>query len=173
MGRQEAPLFMMYSNVLKSNLDGDSDFNFWMLLTRARYAVYRARELELLRYGLTPEQAQVLFVIHSLKEDATPAAIARATFLKSHTISAIVERMEKKGLLKKTRDLDRKNRVRVSITKKGEDAYRLSSKRGPIHRIMAAVNEKERAQAGKILEKILFAAGEELGLNRETLPSSE
>jgi DNA-binding MarR family transcriptional regulator len=164
---------MMYSDMIKNAVESDTDFDFWLLLTRARYAVYRARELELLRYGLTPEQAQVLFVIHSLKEDATPAAIARATFLKSHTISAIVERMEKKGLLKKTRDLERKNRVRVSITKKGEEAFKLSSKRGPIHRIFAGVNEKERAQTGKVLEKILFAAGEELGLNRDSLPPSE
>jgi DNA-binding MarR family transcriptional regulator len=164
---------MMYSQQIKKNSDGDRDFDLWLLLTRARYAVYRARELELLRYGLTPEQSQVLFVISSMKEDATPAAIARATFLKSHTISAIVDRMVRKGLLKKSKDLVRKNRVIVTTTKKGAEAFALSSKRGPIHRILSAVNDKERDQLTKVLEKILFAAGDELGLNKDKLPSSD
>ena len=164
---------MTYSQQIRNSSDGDRDFEFWLLLTRARYAVYRSRELELLRYGLTPEQAQVLFVIHTLKEDATPAAIARATFLKSHTISAIVDRMVRKGLLQKDKDVVRKNRVIVSITKKGEDAYILSAKRGPIHRILSVVNQSERDRVSKVLEKILSKAEEELGLNRDNLPSSD
>ena len=164
---------MIKTGAFKPFSDGDKDFDEWLLLNRARYAVYRARELELQRYGLTPEQSQILFVVRGLKEDATPATISRETFLKSHTISAIVSRMEDKGLLKKTNDLKHKNQVRVSITKKGEEAYQLSSKRGPIHRVMNALSQTERKQLGPLLEKILFAASEELGLNRDTLPSSD
>ncbi len=164
---------MMYVKEIKRFSDGDKDFDLWLLITRARYAVYRARELELLRYNLTPEQAQVLAVTHALEDNASPAAIARATFLKSHTISAILERMEKKGLIKKGVDSKHKNRIKVSITEKGQEAYRLSSKRGPIHRIMNQLNEKEREQVTKTMEKILYAAGEELGLNRDNLPPSD
>lgn len=164
---------MMYLKEIKRYSDGDKDFDLWLLLTRARYAVYRARELELLRYNLTPEQAQVLFVVHSLKENASPAAIARATFLKSHTISAIVERMVKKGLLKKGRDPNHKNQIRVSLTAKGLEAQKLSAKRGPIHRVMNSLSAEEREQLGQVLEKILYSAGEELGLNRDNLPPSD
>ena len=164
---------MMYLREIKRYSDGDKDFDLWLLLTRARYAVYRTRELELLRYNLTPEQAQVLFVVHSLKENASPAAIARATFLKSHTISAILDRMEKKDLIKKGRDPKHKNQIRVSLTDKGLEAYRLSAKRGPIHRIINNLNNEEREQLNRILDKMLYAAGEELGLNRDNLPASD
>jgi DNA-binding MarR family transcriptional regulator len=154
---------------IKPFSDGDKDFNLWLLLDHARYALYRARELELLRYGMTPEQSQILFVIHGLKENATPGAIARETLLKPHTISGIVNRMEKKGLLKKTKDLNRKNQIRVSITEKGLEAHQLSSKRGPIHRVMSALSQGERDQLGPLLVKILAEAGKEPGLSWDAL----
>lgn len=164
---------MINSKVIETFSDGDKDFDLWLLLNYTRYAVYRARELELLRYDLTPEQSQILFAIHGLKENSTPSAIARVTFLKAHSISVIVSRMEQKGLLKKTKDLDRKNQVRVSITEKGEDAYRFSAKRGPIHRVMNALTQEERDQLSLLLDKIKFAAGKEPGLNKHPLPISD
>ncbi len=164
---------MICSKAIKRFSDGDQDYDLWLLLMRTKYAVYRARELELSRYGLTPEQAQILAIIHASKEDNTPATIARVTLLRPNTISAILERMRKKGLLKKARDLKPKNQVRVCLTKKGEEAHRLSSKRGPIHRIMKVVNQEEREIFNRLLEKLLVGAGQELGLNRDRFPSSE
>jgi DNA-binding MarR family transcriptional regulator len=172
-GQYEEHADLMKEKKITPFSGGDKDYDLWLLLNRARYAVYRARELELLRYDLTPEQSQILFVIHGLKENATPAAIARETFLKSHTISAIVSRMEQKGLVKKTQDLDRKNQVRVSMTEKGQEAYQLSSRRGPIHRVMSALSQDQRDQLVPVLDKILFEANKEPGLNRHPLPTSD
>ena len=162
--KTEEKFNLIHSKVIKPFSDGDKDFDLWLLLDRARYAVYRARELELLRYGMTPEQYKILFLIRGLKENATPAAMARVSLLKPHTISAIVMRMEQKGLLKKTRDLDRKNRIKVSITEKGKELYQLSSKRGPIHRVMKVLSQDERNQLVPVLEKILSEAGKETGV---------
>src|ERR1039458_1346893 len=117
---------LKHSGVIKPLFDGDGDYDFWLLLSRARYAFYRARELELSRYGLTPEQVLILFVVHSSEDKNTPAALARKTLLQPHTVSSMVNRLEKKGLLKKARDVDHKTQIRVSITEKGEEAYQLS-----------------------------------------------
>ena len=38
----------------------DEDFKLWRFLDHTRYAISRVRELELARFGLTPEQAYVL-----------------------------------------------------------------------------------------------------------------
>jgi len=48
--------------------------------------------------------------------------------------------MARRGLVKKVKDLDRKNLVRVVMTEKGKKTYELSTKRGPIHRIMSTLN---------------------------------
>jgi DNA-binding MarR family transcriptional regulator len=166
-------VYLKHSEVIKPFSDGDRDFDFWLLLSRARYAFYRARDLELSRYGLTAEQAQILFIIHCSKGKITPAAIAREAFRQPHSISSIVNRMERAGLLEKAMDTDHRNQVRISMTEKGEKAYEHSAKRGPIHRVMKAITRDERDQLCSVLDKILIAAGNEPGLKRPCLPASD
>jgi DNA-binding MarR family transcriptional regulator len=151
----------------------DEDDKLYHLFARARYLTFRAREKELQRYKLTPEQSQVLFVTGSLGNKATPAAISRLLLRQPHTVSAIVDRMASKGLLKKTKDLERKNMVRVVVTPKGQEAYKLSTKRGPIRRILGILNEKERKNFREYLERIMQKAREELGMDRDELPPSD
>ena len=146
--------------------DGDMDHDLYLLFTHARYLMYRAREKELQRYDITPEKAQVLFITNILKERATPAEISRFLLRQPHTVSAIVNRMEEKGLVEKVRDLNHKNMVRVVITEKGKKLYSLTTGRGPIHRIMSALSEDEREHFRRSLEKIMLKASKEPGMNR-------
>jgi DNA-binding MarR family transcriptional regulator len=151
----------------------DEDQDLWLLLTHARYAVFRAREKELQRYGVSPEQMGLLFVVQALGNKATPAALSRYILRQPHTVSALVDRMAKRGLVKKVKDLDRKNLVRVVMTDKGQKTYELSTKRGPIHRIMNSLNQDERKAFKSYLERILTKARQEIGMDREQLPPSE
>jgi DNA-binding MarR family transcriptional regulator len=164
---------MEYNETVKYFSYSDADQDLWMFLTRTRYAIYRAREKELQRYGVTPEQVGLLFIVQSLENRATPAEIARHINRQPHTASALIDRMEGIGLVKKTRDLEKKNMVRVSLTEKGQKAYELSIKRGPIHRIMSVLNKDEKILLRKILENLNNQARQELGLDRDKLPSSE
>jgi MarR family transcriptional regulator, organic hydroperoxide resistance regulator len=158
---------MKYDESVKYFSYGDEDQDMWLLLTHTRYAVFRAREKELQRYGISPEQASVLFVVQALGNKATPAAISRLIIRQPHTVSALVDRMTKRGLVRKIKDLDRKNLVRVALTEKGEKAYALSSKRGPIHRIMSILTEQERVQFKSVLEKLMAKARKEIGIDRD------
>ena len=162
-----------YDERAKFFSDGDEYQDLYLLFARARYLTFRARERELQRYGLTPEQSQVLFVTQALKNKATPAAISRLLLRQPHTVSAIVDRMSKKGLIKKTKDLERKNMVRVSLTDKGKEAYELTTKRGPIHRILGTLNKEERKAFHGYLERVLSRSREELGMDRDDLPPSD
>jgi len=159
--------------VLEYISDGDKDNELYLLFTRSRYLVFRAREKELQRYQLTPEQAQVLLVVHEMEGKATPAELSRLLLRQPHSVSALINRMQEKGLVKKVKDLERKNMVRVTLTKKGEEAYRLTCKRGPIHRIMGSLNESERERFQECLDKIMEKAKAELGMDRDDLPPSE
>jgi DNA-binding MarR family transcriptional regulator len=143
----------------------DEDDKLYHLFARARYLTFRARERELQRYNLTPEQSQVLFVVQALGEKATPIAISRLLLRQPHSVSSILSRMTEKGLLAKANDLERKNYVHVTITDKGKEAYELTTKRGPIRRIMGSLTKQERKNFRSHLEKILGKAVTELGGN--------
>jgi len=52
----------------------------------------------------------------------TPMKLARMMHKQPHTISALVHRMEAQGLVVTKKDLERKNWLRLSLTRKGEAA---------------------------------------------------
>lgn len=164
---------MQYDESAKYFSAEDEDQDLWLLLTHARYAIFRAREKELQRYGVSPEQVGLLFVVQALGNKATPAALARHIIRQPHTVSALVDRMARRGLVKKVKDLDRKNLVRVVMTEKGKKTYDISTKRGPIHRIFATMTEEEKKVFRVQLEKLLAKARKEIGLDRDELPQSE
>jgi MarR family transcriptional regulator, organic hydroperoxide resistance regulator len=151
----------------------DEDQDLWLLMSHTRYAMFRSREKELQRYGISPEQVILLFHVLTLKNQATPASLARYLLRQPHTISALVDRMARKGLIKKIKDLDRKNMVRVVITEKGQKAFEKSKNRGSIHRIVGELSPEEKKRFCQYLERIYAQARKEIGLDADSLPSSE
>jgi len=150
-------------------LSPDEDFNIWVLLYQARDAVFRAREKELSQYGITAMEAGALFVIQATSGKTTPAEISRWMFRQHHTVTALLSRMAKKGLITKARDSAKKNMWRVSLTKKGEKAYRQSIKRESIHTAMSALSENDRQQLGSYSRKVRDQALKNL-VREPTLP---
>jgi len=157
----------------RKEINADEFMELYFLFARARYLSFRVREKELQRYNMTPEQAQVLMIAQELDNKGTPAEISRKLVRQPHTISALVNRMERKGLVSKVKDLERKNMVRVALTKKGEKALEVSRKGGPIRRILGILNEGERREFHDYLERIMLKSREELGLDRDNLPASD
>ena len=93
---------------------------------------------------------------------ATPAEIARELYREDHTISVLLTRMEKEGFVKKIKDLERKNQVRIILTSKGRRVYNQSKTREYMHSIMDVLPEGERKQMIVNLTKIKDKASEEL-----------
>ena len=151
----------------------DQDYKLRWLILQTRRAMYRARTIELFKYGITPEQAAGLFVVQAIGPRATPAEISRWLLREPHSISGLLNRMQKEGLITKAKDLERKNWVRVAMTEKGRQAYSQSTKRESIHRILTALSEKECQQIRTCLEKLRNKALEELGTaSQPPLPPS-
>jgi DNA-binding MarR family transcriptional regulator len=146
---------------MDNHLFADEDHALWVLLHQARDAMFRAREKELSQCGISTMQAAVLFVIQAIGHEATPAEISRWMFRRPHGVSALLDRMEKEGLVKKVKDLDRKNMVRVEITEKGYQVYNDSTGRESIHRIMSSLSEEERRQLKSWLLKLRDTALQE------------
>jgi DNA-binding MarR family transcriptional regulator len=84
----------------------------------------RARNLELAKIGLNIPQARVLYCVKTAKEPLTPGSLARMVQRQPNTISALVHRMEARGLITTRQDIERKDCVMISLTKKGEEALK-------------------------------------------------
>ena len=156
--------FSSEDTMKKSIGNSDPDFELWVLLRHTADAIGRTRVKELHKHDLSARQAATLFIIRAIGEKATPAEIARWQFRQAHSISGILSRMEKDGLIRKDKDLERKNLVRVSLTEKGHQAYQLSLSREYLNRIISSLSAEERRQMMSSLRTLRDKALEELGI---------
>ena len=132
----------------------DQDYDLWVLLNQVQSLMMNARDTELMEYGTTGMQAGVMFIINAVGEEIIPADISRWLLRKPATISGLLDRMEKAGLIQKARDLPRKNLIRIRLTEKGKQDYKKSLKRKSIHKTMSCLSEEERQQLAPILLKL-------------------
>ena len=156
---------------MESNVTIDRERQLFLLLRQTYSLIYKAVEDELRLSGNVPyTQAAVLFVVKAIGERATPAEISRWFLREQHTVSALLSRMEKQGLLRKTKDLERKNLVRVTLTDKGEEALRKGMKEETtISKIMSRLSNEEQDRLRGHLEKLRSKALKELRI-RHGLP---
>jgi len=145
----------------------DQDYYTWWLLFQVRQLMFKVRQKELSKYGISHVEAAVLHIIQAIGNTVTPAEISRWVLREPHTISELLSRMEKKGLVRKVKDLDRRNLVRVMLTDKGHEAYYQSAERESTQNIMSALSEEERQQLGSCLWKLRAKALKELGIGNK------
>ena len=143
----------------------DRSFELYKWLQRTSNLAFKVRGKELGRYGISAMHAAVLDTIQEIGHKATPAEIARHMVREPHTISNLVVRMEKQGLVRKVNDLGRKNLVRVVLTPKGKEAYAKISKRVSTRKLMSDMSEEEFRQMMQFMQKIQAKAYESLGKN--------
>lgn len=137
----------------------------WQMLARTDHIVAKLRQKELRQYGITMNDAIVLFTVVRLKRLATPARISQQLFWEPHTVSEQLKAMEKKGLIRRIRDQGRHSRVRVEVTEEGLEAYRQSARRKSTREIMSVLSKEEQRQLWTLLAKIRRRAMEKAGLH--------
>lgn len=141
------------------------DLNYlWMMLHQARDAIFKLREREVKKFGISIPKAEILFTIEAIGYPATPTEISRHLLREFHSISSILSRMEKQGLVKKVNDLNRKNLVRVSMTDKGRQVYHEAARRETILKILSCLSETEGQQLESSLKKLRDEALKNLGI---------
>ena len=140
----------------------------WWEMSVTSLILQRAWEMELARVGLTVPQTLVLTIVQSSPEPITPMKLSKLMHREPHTISALLTRMEAQGLVKKERNLERGNWVRVSLTKKGKEAYQRQVVARRVRNITTCLSKQELGALNKMNKK-LRARGVEL--LREMLPS--
>jgi DNA-binding MarR family transcriptional regulator len=126
------------------------------LLDEASTAVLRYRARELAPAGISAIEAAVLHALVNATRPTTPAEISRWINRGSDATSRLIQRMQAKGLVNKSKDLDRGNLVRVSMTDKGREAYDHSRKAAKSEQHpMAQLSPRQKAQLEALLKKML------------------
>lgn len=141
----------------------DDYYNLWLLLSQTRSAIFKVRHKKVGQY-LHPNQAAALVSIWAREGKVTPAALSRHLFLEPHSVSELIIRMQKKGLVTKKKDRKRGNVVRISITKKGREVCQQAMGQELIHRIMSLLSDEQREQLKECLSILYTGALKELGI---------
>lgn len=145
------------------NLGNGGVYNLWLLFAKARRYAFKAREKELIDERVTPEQSSFLHVLSHNKDGLTRSDISRLTCREVHTVSGIVSRMEKNGLVEMVSDTKRKNSLKVVITEDGEKIYQAALEKDALGRIFGVLNSEEQEVFKSMLMRIMEQSKEELG----------
>lgn len=105
------------------------------LLTTAQHSVFQYLNGKLSEYDVTPSQYGVLSCLWQ-REFATPKQISEILCLETSTISGVLDRMQKKGLIDRVINRNDRREVRVVPTEKGKALEE------PISKIIDEVNEE-------------------------------
>jgi DNA-binding MarR family transcriptional regulator len=136
----------------------NSDYNLYLLIYLTHAALFNARYSEIKVFGITSMELALLTVVQGLGESATPAEISRWMMRKRPTISGLLNRMERNGLITRTGFKTNKKLTKVSMTSKGQEALDRASKHDVLHAIIGAISEEEYKQLWSLLEKLKDAA---------------
>ena len=108
-------------------------------------------------FGLSQQQFLVLKTIEiSSNPFVKIIDVARMLKRNSNSISMIIDRMERDGLVKRVRDVQDRRSVHLSLTEKGKEKLHPASKAGLrlMVRLMSSLSEEELETFASLVEKL-------------------
>ncbi len=151
-------------------IKADKDYTLLTSLLQVGDIFVKIRERELLQQNLSATSAQILFLVDAMGKDVTPAKISRMLLREPHSVSGILMRMEKQGLIKRAKNMERKNLIRVTLTPKGKNVLGEAMKKEGVKHVMSKLTEEQRKQLKQSLATLKEAGMKELNLSPKALP---
>jgi len=145
----------------------EEEYEIWGLIAELFKALSEARARELRPYGLSPMQVALIYVVKRLTrstgEPPTASELSRWLVRRPPTVSAMLDRMERDGLLFRQRDEGASRETRVVLTEKGNQAFRQQARATRmIPRILECLSQEERGQLKAMLSVLRTRARQEL-----------
>jgi len=128
----------------------------WQILHRAYDSILKCEEDTFSKAGIPPQQYQVLRAIKYFPEEVTATSIANFLDRNHTSISLIINRMEKDGLVERKINLEDRRSTKLVITPKGEKKYKKAIKpaKDLPYRILSVLSEEELLALTGILGKV-------------------
>jgi DNA-binding MarR family transcriptional regulator len=128
----------------------------WLLLHRVRDVLVQCEDSVFSECGITLEQFTVLGQVKGQGGPMRIIDLARVLERGPNSVSTLVDRMVKAGLVKRTRGKVDRRVVRVSLTSKGENAIKLATPAGWefIQKILSPLSDKDKQVLTSMLEVV-------------------
>ncbi len=150
----------------------DATMTTWVLLRQTWSAMEKAAERRLAKTGLTPEQVHVLWICRDYPGLLTTAQIARLLSRQSQTVTGLLNRLERKGLLKRVPRRKGKPFTEIKITDKGTEAVgpAIEVARALMKEIMSTLSAREHEDVQRVLRVLQRKTAELLQVELTSLP---
>jgi len=128
----------------------------WLLLHQTYNLVLKCEDQVFTKFGLNTEQHAVLMAIKYIDDPVTPTDVAQWLDRNTNSVSLIVERMVKAGLVRRIRDLRDRRSVRLVITSNGKDILDKATVAGweLTQEILSRLSEEEMRTLIRLLEAV-------------------
>jgi len=146
---------------LKKN---DPEINLYILLDQTGDIITNAVELELKLLRVTQPQVRVLTMLSREDRPVTLEELANWTLKEFNSVSTLINRMEKKGLVKKIKKED-DLKTYIVLTEKGSNLYHKQVTERSIHLIFDRLSAEEKRQLETILKRLRDNTRDLLGLD--------
>ena len=132
------------------------DMGSWILLRQGYNLIFRCEDRVFSAYGLSTEQHTVLMAVKNISGPVRITDIARWLDRSVNSVSMIIDRMVKAGLVKRTRDRKDRRTVFVTLTNKAEEAYFPATTAGweLVQEILSPLSNEDKRALVKLLETI-------------------
>jgi len=134
----------------------NKDKGAWILLRQTNNLVLRCEDRVFGEHGLTTEQHAVLMAIKHIDGPVRITDIARWLDRSVNSVSMIIDRMVKAGLVRRARDRKDRRTVFVTMTSQAEKAYVVASVAGweLIQEILSPLSDEEKLNLIRLLETL-------------------
>jgi DNA-binding MarR family transcriptional regulator len=135
----------------------DIQHRVWINWYHSGVLVAKYTDISLIKVrGMTYQQFLVLTMMKKFGEKATATEIAKLLDKNNNTLGTILDRMEKKGLVKKIRDTEDRRLVRAIMTPKGEEKLAATTKAILVvfEKLTSCFSKEELKKFDTLLEKL-------------------
>ncbi len=142
----------------------------WVLLHYAHDLIVKSEETTFLQEaGISYQHFMVLMVMSSVEQPVKEAKLAHLLKRNANSVSTLTDRMEKLGLITKTRSRLDQRLVQVAMTQTGTDKFKQGFQVGNdlVQRLMRDFSNDELAQFVKLLNKVAAHSAREMGLKED------
>ena len=98
------------------------DYDIWGKFTEVYKLIGKARNMELSTIGLSPEQSHILRILTYKGGSSTINDLSDLTLTRHNTVSLLVKRMEKLGLVRREK-IGSTRQYRITISDKGSELF--------------------------------------------------
>jgi len=134
------------------------------LLDSTRETIQKAVKLELAQYQISQSQVKIMHMLAQNDGGLTLNQLSEFAIRELNSITTLISRMHKKGLVKKVKRPGH-NKTYVVLTDKGMDIYDNTVTERSIMLIFDALSEEEKKQLASLLSKLQTKARDLLGLD--------